>query len=238
MLGSLIQPRDFVWTAVGKHPVAMDYIRLAAGSGLPEAVGDWMTKGYDQINRRPTPVPGAHSFRFWMRGAKKGSLLIGLGRDSSDRIGRPYPFFIMGEGALKGWEHSWEQLPMRLDQTWRRMEAIAAGRYDDVCALTTALNQLCGPEEAQDRGPSEQERVVVPHAYREELERTGRTLIELGAIQPDDPVQALNLRLAVVKEWVREPPLAVFLGGTPQRSYLTVVGTPLNTDDFVRLWST
>ena len=85
MLGALIHPRDFSWAAFGKHPVAMDYIRLAAGTGLMEAVGEWMSKGYDQFIRRTPIVLEPHSFRFWIRGARKGTLLCGLGRDSSDR---------------------------------------------------------------------------------------------------------------------------------------------------------
>jgi type VI secretion system ImpM family protein len=239
MLGSLIHMRAFSWTAVGKHPVAMDYIHLATASVLSQAVGDWMTKGYDQLNRRPQAVQGSHSFRFWIRGAHKGDLLIGLGRDSSDRIGRPYPLLIMGEGGLKGWERLWDQLPLRLDQTWRRMEAIASGRYDDIHSLTAALDRLNGPDEAQHPvATPASERELVPHACRDEMEGTGRTLIDLGPFQTDDPAASVSRRLAIIKDWLREPPLAVFLGGTPRRSYLAVIVSPLGTDDFVRLWST
>jgi type VI secretion system protein VasJ len=48
----------------------------------------------------------------------------GLGRDSSDSIGCPYPLLIMGEGRLKGWEKRWSQLPVQLNRTWKRMESI------------------------------------------------------------------------------------------------------------------
>ena len=237
MLGPLTHAGGFLWTAVGKHPAAMDYIHLASGSSLLDAVADWMTKGYDQLNRRTPLVQGQHSFRFWLRGASKGTLLFGLGRDSSDRIGRPYPFFIMGEGALKGWEQTWDDMPLRLDQCWQHMEAIAAGRYDDVKALTAALGRLSGPAQAQRRSPAvARESAPLTAACRDELERTGRTLIDLGAVQ-DDPAAAVRQRLAGVKEWISEPPLAFFLGGTPQRSCLAVIRTALNAEDFSRLWS-
>ncbi len=238
MLGALIQPRDFSWAAFGKHPVATDYIRLAAGTGLMEAVGEWMSKGYDQFIRRSPGVREPHSFRFWLRGARKGTLLCGLGRDSSDRIGRPFPFFIMGEGGLKGWEPAWENLPQQLEPAWRRMEAIASGRYDDIPALAASLNQLSVATDARrPRDAAPPEHAGLPAAYHEELNCTGGTLIDLGTLQ-DDPERAVDRCLIVIKAWLHDVPTAVFIGGPPRRTWLAVMERALNTEDFIRLWST
>ena len=100
MLGSLIKGPTWCWAAVGKHPVAADYIRLGNSTSLLDAVADWVAKGYDELLRMDGRSQDSHSWRFWLRGVKKDTLICGLCRDSSDRIGRPYPLMIMGEGRL------------------------------------------------------------------------------------------------------------------------------------------
>jgi type VI secretion system protein VasJ len=202
-----------------------------------------MTKGYDLVERKAGSGSQPHSWRFWLRGAKKEQLLCGLARDSSDTIGRPYPFFILGEGAIHGWEREWDRLPFMLNSTWQRIEAVAAGRYDDVQALFSQLGRLPAPgEEEHDRkeslGESPRFNEAIPGTFRDLLIRTGRAVVDLGDFTADSPASAVNRHLVFIKEDFNEPPPAVFMGGTPRRTYLAVIAAPLRVEDFLMLWST
>jgi type VI secretion system ImpM family protein len=242
MLGSLKHNSLWRWTAVGKHPAAADYIKVANGSALLDAVADWMAKGYDDLLRTDGRPHTSYSWRFWLRGIGKGMLICGLGRDSSDSLGRPFPFLVMGEGPYKHWEKQWTWLTAGLEKTWARMEYIAAHGYDDVDALTSDLATLTAPEDSKLR-----EAASLAHAGANlqsdnmsdsiaTLQRTGRVFIGLTSSPGQDALQtAMAVHDRLIVHCV-EIPRAVFLGGTPQRSYLGVIQHPLTSDDFLALW--
>ncbi|MEW5801056.1 MAG: hypothetical protein AB1847_03020 [bacterium] len=73
-----------------------------------------------------SPASCVHSFRFWTRGSAKDMLVCGLVRDSSDRLGRPYPLLIMGTGPLPGWEERWDLVSLACERSWSQMEHLAA----------------------------------------------------------------------------------------------------------------
>jgi type VI secretion system ImpM family protein len=242
MLGSIRQNNQWRWTAVGKHPAAADYVRLADGTALLDAVADWVAKGYDALLRNHGRPNSAHSWRFWLRGIKKGALICGLGCDSSDSLGRPFPFLVMGEGSLKHWEKQWPWLIAGLEKTWSRMEYIASHRYDDVSGLTQDLETIAVPEgntinEASSQAVSGT--FVNPEGWDvciETLQRSGRALIGLHStpgVQTMHTVLETHVRLT---SCCKEAPRAVFLGGTPQQSYLAVIQHPLSSEDFLTLW--
>jgi hypothetical protein len=52
-----------------------------------------------------------------------------------------------------------------------------------------------------------------------------------------DPTQAALHWHRGLKTCCAGIPRAVFLGGTPQYTYLAVIQHPLNTADFIRLWT-
>ncbi|MBT8341148.1 MAG: type VI secretion system-associated protein TagF [Desulfatitalea sp.] len=242
MLGLSRKSNTWQWNAVGKHPAAADYINVKGGTPLMEAVGDWMTKGYHELLQEDRASgQETHSWRFWLRGAKKGRIICGLGRDSSDRIGRPFPLLIIGEGELKGWEKSWEALPSGLNLTWERIERMASQRYDDLKALVRAIDAIVPPNDANAdsaiEGISPDQGVLGDRfsACRDDLAKTGRALIPLNAGGSDPAVAAAQWH-ARLKACCPDIPRAVFLGGTPQRTYLAVIQQPLSTADFMRLW--
>ena len=243
MLGSIIHSRVWRWTAVGKHPVAADYIQLESGSSLLNALSDWMTKGYDQINRSGDPRQGPYSWRFWLRGVQKGGLICGLGRDSSDRIGRPFPLLIMGEGLLKGWEKTWGLLPVMLAKTWGRMEFIASHRYDDTQELASELKSMIVEDAIAAVSPQTASMfsAALPAdamaACTEQLRQTGRAIVNLSNLGGLDPTQAAIQWHQALKACCADIPRGVFLGGTTQATYLVVLQQPLNTSDFVKLWT-
>jgi type VI secretion system ImpM family protein len=240
MLGIGNHNRAWCWNAVGKHPAAADYIDLRAGTAILDAVTDWMRKGYDALQRASNPEREPHSWRFWLRGAQKGSLICGVGRDSSDRIGRPYPLFIVGEGSLKQWEQQWPLLPALLAKTWGRMERIAAHPYETLQALTDAVGQLASPlaDSAElDAAAPEPPASDCLDACRSELHHTGRIMIALNDGGDMDPAARAMAWHGLLKRCCPDIPRAVFLGGNPRRAFLAVIQEPLSTADFVRLWS-
>ncbi len=241
MLGLNRQNNVWRWNAVGKHPAAADYINVMGGTPLMEAMSEWMTMGYDALGKNDKGTIRSVSWRFWLRGEKKGRLICGLGRDSSDRIGRPFPLLVFGEGPLKGWEKHWTMLPRQLAPTWERIERTAARRFADLKELTRALQELSPPSQADiDSGqacgvgvqPGDQD---LPGEYKEVLLRTGRVLIPLKTAGSDPAVNAVFWH-SQLRIYCRDVPRAVFLGGTPQHNYLMVIQQPLATSDFIMLW--
>ncbi len=242
MLGSIINNRSWSWAAVGKHPAAADYIRLGAESPLMGAVADWVTKGYTALQRKRGEAKEQYSWRFWLRGTQKGMLVCGLGRDSSDRIGRPFPLLIMGEGILKGWEKDWPKLPERLDKVWANMESIAARRFDEIQTMSDQIQGLNPPGEATGQGEqmSFNDEIVTDGRMSQcqtQLRDNGWSMINLNNLDGLDPVLASIQSHARLKACCSDIPRAVFLGGPMQSPYMMVVQQPLNTEDFIRLWS-
>ncbi|MCP4745887.1 MAG: type VI secretion system-associated protein TagF [Desulfobacteraceae bacterium] len=243
MLGSLIKRRPWIWTAAGKHPAARDYIRLEGESSLLDALADWAAKGYDQINRRGETMQGDISWRFWLRGAKKSNLICGVGRDSSDHIGRPFPLFIMGEGSLKKWEKQWESAPAFLVKTWQRLEYISSCRYEKISALAKELRTLEQPSGQSMVKPLAHPETTDPNrnsylvSLKKQLVESGRAMIPMHAHQGEKSAQEALLWHAFVKKYGTDIPRAVFWGGTPQQTYLAVFQDALNTADFIKLWN-
>jgi type VI secretion system protein VasJ len=231
------------WTAVGKHPAAKDYIRIGNRSSLLDAVAAWSANGYDAL-RHPKERPlSMHSWRFWLRGVKKGMLICGLGRDSSDSIGRPYPLLIMGEGRLKGWEERWSQLPAQLNHTWKRMESIVMQRFDDIHGFENKVRNLGRPEATPsvDREPAAAEPSPLLEddlaACKRSIAQNGYGTFGVDHYRHAAPEQCAMQCHANLKACCETIPLGVFLGGTPQKSHVMVLQRPLSTADFVRLWS-
>ncbi|MDA8138905.1 MAG: type VI secretion system-associated protein TagF [Desulfobacteraceae bacterium] len=243
MLGLKGLSRSWQWKAAGKHPAAADYINPHGGTPLMEAMAEWVVKGYEEFQRQ-RPAAHAHcSWRFWLRGAQKGSLICGVGKDSSDRIGRPFPLLIVGEGPMKGWEKQWLQLPLALSKVWARMERIAAQRYDDLQTMVHEVEQLAPPSPEDlnfasvNGGQGLGNREEKLSTCRRELVDHGRAMVAINdSSQPDLDAAATQWH-GLLDRCCSEIPRAVFLGGTGQGAYLAVIQQPLSTADFVRLWS-
>ena len=206
-------------------------------------MAQWSANGYHELNPGKTQQPVYRSWRFWLKGIKKGYIICGLGRDSSDSIGRPFPLIIMGEGLIKGWEKQWALLPDRLAKTWNRMEFVASHRYDDTHAMEDEVKRLSAPkahsetdlQAAQGAGGEACDLDMTP--CREQLSRDGFGLIPLNPSYGIDPNQLVLQCHLQLRTCFGEIPRGVFIGGTPQQSYLAVIQHPLSAQDFVRLWT-
>jgi len=244
MLGSIIKGRTWCWAAVGKHPVAADYIRLGNSTSLLDAVADWVAKGYDELLRINGRPQDSHSWRFWLRGVKKDTLICGLFRDSSDRIGRPYPLMLMGDGPLKGWEKNWLMLPEQLNRSWKNLEYIASHRYDDAQDMEEEIRVMNPPQVVAWEG---QVSLSDDHANtaidgqvqlcRKQMLSTGFGLISLNSLRGMDSDRAIGQCHEQLNGCCKDIPRGVFIGGTPQHTYICAIEHPLATADFVRLWT-
>ena len=243
MLGIGRRDNIWRWKAIGKHPAAADYINVNSGTPMMDAIAEWMTKGYTGLPAGRPPTNGPYSWRFWFRGAKKGTLVCGVGRDSSDRIGRPYPLLIVGEGPLKGWEKQWTTLPLVLTKIWTHIERMAAHRYADIHELGESLSQLMPPHiesdvsEAVGKAKADTIDPQTVERHLRTLREEGRVLVPLNDRDAAEPEMAAVHWQGDLGACCPEVPRAVFLGGNPQRSFLALIQQPLATTDFTTLWS-
>lgn len=238
---------------MGKHPAARDYFQLGSDAPLVSAFKGWVDNGYRKFLASGYNGTGFHSWRFWARGDRKGHIACGIGRDSSDGLGRPYPFLSIGIGTLPGWENQWDLLPCALEDIWGQIEYLAAKRLKDVEDMKEGLRLLKAPDTRWSEwkmSKSEAQRCGmfgegnVRSALTRELESgTGRLkeqgdlFVELGAKAFQEQSALINLWHFGLKSKLGGVPNAVFVGGGPARTYLAVFTRALAPEDFVRLWS-
>jgi hypothetical protein len=241
------------WFAIGKHPVAMDYFRLGVMTPLANAFANWFENGYETLAGRNRPESTIHSWRFWSRGVGRGSIACGVGRDSSDGRGRPYPLLIMGIGALPGWEDNWDLLTFSCEDTWRHIEHIATGRFSDLKQMEAELGRIKLPNADWsvfsdqrtniDGTEHTSDKKNIAHISAD-VERGTRTLltqheffISINGDHGQDSLFVAGHMNCILRSVTKIIPSAVFMGGIPERSYLAIFNRSLNSSDFVRLWS-
>ena len=238
---------------MGKHPTVMDYFQLGSSAPLVSAFAAWIDNGYQKLVYRNRTRPAFYSWRFWAKGMQKGYIACGLGRDSSDSAGRPYPLMIMGLGTLAGWEENWDLLPLVFAETWRQIEYITSGHVADLTQLETDIGRVKLPSREwsafaerrlkdgkQDNSAEEN----IMSQRRREIEKgagallaTKELFVSIDAGQGCDSLTMAWFWLCLLKSRIDIVPNAVFLGGIPEKSYLAIFNRSLNTGDFVRLWS-
>jgi type VI secretion system ImpM family protein len=241
------------WGAFGKHPVGRDYFRVGPNDPFLKAFSDWVENGYRRLNAVEGSSPAIYSWRFWAKGPKKGSVVCGVGRDSSDSLGRPYPFLIMGKGPLKDWEEHWDLLPLAFEKTWAKIEHLATGRFVDFKQMEDEVRSIKPPEpiwrdfEALRGSPGGFESTLKgPFQYDlGEIEKKIEGLMEIPEIliplkkgQSDGQSDFVSLlHLLVRKSQGGAVPNSIFMGGISDNTCLAVFMRPLASDDFIKLWS-
>lgn len=245
MLGSIESTNSWHWAAWGKHPAARDYFCVGPTAQVVKAFSDWVEKGYKILSSKRSPSTKLHSWRFWARGPMRDALICGVGRDSSDGLGRPYPLLIMGTGPLEGWEDQWDLLPFACEKTWSQMEYLCTKRFmdfkqfeDEVRIIrppypgwSELISQRGGSQRASSRNPEEMESIASSLPDKPEF------FVPLDGEPSSDPFALAGLWHAFLKARNRTVPNAVFMGGAHDRTYLAVFRRALASTDFVRLWS-
>lgn len=247
MLGISRFSRNWQWGACGKHPVARDYFKISHNTPALDALENWVQKGYAALTKKKNPDPVICSWRFWTRGLKKGDLVSGIVKDSCDTIGRPYPLLIIGNGKFDGWEEDWEFLPLFFEKLWDALEYAASRRLEGVNELEKAIKAIKTPETDPKQAQGLKNNLTPNQA--EEIDEqqaritAGQLLREKMAIIPID-IRDQHASLArarglgaYFKTHEAGAPTAVFIGGAGEKQCMAVFRRPLNTGDFIRLWT-
>ena len=225
------------WSAFGKHPVATDFFRLGEDAPLLKGFSDWVEKGYQALVSRRTPSQGLHAWRFWARGSQKENIACGVVRDSSDRVGRPYPLLIMGTGLLNGWEDHWDLMPFACERTWDQIEYLSAFVANDLKKLEQEVHHIRPPYpgwpdfEMRRKDLKEIEKQVSFGSDQAEL------ILDLEMNSNHDQLTQVNLYHTLIRSQMKAAPNVIFMGGTLDRTCLAFFRRPLQTSDFVQLWS-
>lgn len=240
------------WSAIGKHPVAADFVRLGAPDPTVLALWDWVEAGFNRWLAGAAPTAPTMSFRWWA-GAPKSAFRCGILRASSDSIGRPYPLLITACGELENWRHYWTLLPFACDACWNRMEAFAAGSQRDFQVMEQRLRLLPPPLadwaklQALQLSGLESGRAAPAAALAQAA--AGAAAAPAGGLQDrvlkvpvprvggGDHARALSDYYGQWRLRNRELPSIVFMGGPMDAAQLILFLRPLTTDDFVGLWN-
>jgi type VI secretion system ImpM family protein len=244
MLGSIKAGSLWEWSAIGKHPVAMDYFQLGARTPLVNAFGAWIENGYQKVISSTQNRLASHSWRFWARGIQKGYIACGVARDSSDSTGRPYPLLIMGTGKIPGWEKNWDLLSSLFDEIWNQIEYLASRRFTDLMQLEFEISRIQVTAEdwagCPDHMPEEK---GYPYISRDIQKATEALLtrnecyISINSERESETALVAKYWNCAVKSRIDIVPNAVFMGGIPEKSYLTIFTRSLTSSDFAQLWS-
>jgi type VI secretion system protein VasJ len=221
------QDIPWIWAAAGKHPAVKDYIRLGQDTPVMGAFSRWVEVGFSRVSRDTAQ----HSWRFFARGSQREELVCGLVRDSRDGAGRPFPFLILGTGTLEGWEHQWVNLPDACDGPWERMEFLCMKRIFDLEELKGDIIRLPRPSlkgEGQPGAESPEGSLIPP-------QDSGMVSIPLAGTG-DHREESVHL-LKLMDARYHTVPDAVFIGGAIEHAFLAGFFRPLNTADFMRLWT-
>jgi type VI secretion system protein VasJ len=240
------------WAAYGKHPVARDYFRVGSDAPLIKAFFGWVEKGYQLLRAKQNPASQPYAWRFWAKGAKKDNFICGVGRDSSDSIGRPYPLLIMGTGPLEKWEDYWDLLPLACEKTWSQIEYLSTRRFTDFKQLEGEVRIIKPPSSRWSEFNDQRARLSAsgssfhggpaPHSseVEEKISRLSNKAEFLVPLEHGPSGDAFGLAIlwhSLLKARLSGTPNAIFMGGVPERTYLAVFKRSLIPADFVRLWS-
>lgn len=248
MLGLSRTQRRWRWAACGKHPAAGDYLRLGDSFPTARILADWMEKGYPSSSGAETASAGvkmACGWRFWSAG-EKGNLACGLVRDSNDSIGRPYPLLVVGEGPLRAWQESWENIPSACERAWSYIEYCVTKNCRDLKQLEREI--LNTPSPTDDWAGSE----GLPEIFSESLSPpfpggfdcvipvvrgVDYDVFHFTAHHTSGKIDAVTVLHRLLKESQRTVPAAFFVGGSFEQTCAVRFNRPLRYSDFEILWS-
>jgi type VI secretion system protein VasJ len=228
MLGRL-RRRPWRWAAFGKHPVAADFLRIGPEDPVLSAFGQWVAAGFPGRER----CAEQYSWRFFAPGAS-GELVCGLLTGSGDRVGRPFPFAVLGTGPYKGWEKSWTLLPLALEEVWRRLEYFPGRAFRTVPDLKADMAELRMPAPRWDRWREESASLPAGPPPEPRQAENGMAIYDLCPGSPEERLACLMAATASAARSAGKPPAAVFAGGG-SKTRLAVLFRPLRKSDFSRL---
>ncbi len=240
MLGMIGGNQPWEWSAFGKHPSAKDFISIGSDNGILKAFGGWLECGYAELRRDGLEKRGHHSWRFWIKGPKRKQIICGIGRDSSDSLGRPYPILVLSIGNLRKWEKNWDLLPFSFERTWAQMEGFATGRFDGVKQLEQGLYKLPPPKSEWGAFESRMEAEGNAGAvlfWDDQFVNRKEFSAPLPSGSEEGPFEQACSYHRLLKEKLKRAPNGIFMGGPAEASYIVVFGRALVPEDVTKLWS-
>lgn len=249
MLGLKSASVNWQWGIYGKHPAFQDYLYHNVVTPVFRELTGWIDTGMHLMDNG-TRDYSHFSYRFWVRGIKRGDLVCGILRTSSDSSGRSYPLAVMGAGRMDGWEKRWDRIFLGFDPVLRSLEEITALKFNTFNELENKLNGLFSSRNRYDHvaahmagktfsngndllrnlskvlidqafGLAEQDRVSVPFGQREDGTFPSGSTRPNGLFRRSPPL-----------------PLAVFWGGsTTAQTFLKLFKKPLSATDFRGLFT-
>jgi len=237
---------SWTWAAFGKHPALKDFFSLGIPRQAGQGFAEWVQSGYQRASARENKAPRRfYSWRFWMKGPRKGSLACGLLRDSSDSLGRPFPLLIVGSGSLPGWEERWELLPLACERPWEQMEAISTGAFPDFDHLKEEIRQIQPPRPQWSEFSAGKFALAGDgsgdcwafESGKRTIGAADGDLIPLDDPAGGSPRAAVQLWHSLWKQRVGDIPRVIFMGGNGNKVFVAFFRQPLTAEDFGRLWS-
>ncbi len=246
MLGLMKSRQNWEWSVCGKHPMAGDYFQVGSSPAILNAFADWVKNGFQLVSARASRALSQYSWRFWARGTNRGSLVCGIIKDSSDKIGRPYPLLISGTGRLKNWLNHWELVPFVLNKPWEYIENLSITRFADFSRLEAQTRMITPPQPQWSEFSSQIDKnttnndcpsgQLIENVIKE-LSQKDECLITLSnGIASDFFFQACLWHLCLEQN-CKEAPNMVFMGGIQDKAFMFICNRPLVYKDFVTLWS-
>lgn len=226
------------WSVWGKHPAFKDYFHLGSPDPLFNGMAEWMRSGYAQI-KIERGARNFFSWRFWMKSLRKENLAVGLLKDSSDSLGRPYPILCIGTGSLPDWEKNWDLLPLACEDSWNRMENLLAKSYKTLQNLEEEVYQIPAPpiewekisQRRGSRGNIQIEEQIKKNLHKEAF------FINLDPCFHLSPMVLVSLYHYFWKKQGKAIPNSIFMGGNLAKTFLGFFCRPLSPKDFQDLWS-
>ncbi len=239
------------WAGFGKHPAARDYFHVGAETPILKAFSNWVESGFERLDPDKKANTNFHSWRFWANGPEKDVLICGICKHSSDQIGRPYPFVVMGTGYLKQSQKYWGLLPFALDRLWIQMEHRASRRYARLNEMEDEIRKIQPPHSdwhihASQRGEVKKFRLFAPDgnpypnpvSIVKDMGKRSNFIAPLPDNREIAPLAQANHWHFFLQTHVKTIPNAVFIGGYQDKSFLAVFNRSLAPEDFKTLWST
>lgn len=232
---------SWTFSICGKHPAAADYVALGDHTPWFSAMSKVVASAYSSILARGHPPDDLAPWDFWIALEHKDGLACGRLVPSRDRLNRPYPLLIMGQGSLQGWAGFWERLPLAMESTWDGMVGLASFQGHSLDTLAIGLSVLPAP----DGGWT---------IRRDEAVASGRGGSGPGRCHYTDGVVRLEIESEIsgCAEWGRvvdettkllkqngrtpAPPRAVFIQRGPAWTSMRLFFRPVCSSDFVDMW--
>ena len=241
MPGRVRTDGSWSFSICGKHPAVADYVALGDHTPWFSAMSKVVASAYSSILARGHPPDALAPWDFWIALEHKDGLACGRVVPSRDRLNRPFPLLIMGQGSLQGWAGFWERLPLAMESTWDGMVGLASFQGHSLDMLSNGLSVLPEPDggwmvrrdatiesDRDEAGPGRCH--CSDGVVRLEIESEINGCAEWGRVVEE------AAKLLKQNTRTQSPPRAVFIQRGPARTSMRLFFRPVSSPDFVDMW--